>query len=128
MLNQNTEYAEIGQRLISNLSEFEDIKDVTVAYLSSEKAKKRNGKIICGECVKVAPNYSWCCPYDFMIIIYDQNIAGFNEYQLETLIRHELHHIGVEQTSRGERYYIVPHDIEEFYEIIKDCGYDWSVI
>ena len=128
MMYLNADYAEIGQRLIKTLPEFEDIKDVTVVYLSSEKEKKTNGKTILGECIKVAPNYQWCCPFDFMVIIYDQNIAGFTDKQLEILIRHELHHIGVKQTDRGESYYIVPHDIEEFYEILHDYGYDWSVI
>lgn len=128
MMYQNEQYAEIGQRLIRTLPEFEDIQDATIAYLSSEKQKKSRGKVILGECVKVTPNYQWCCPYDFMIIIYDQNIAGFNDKQLETLIRHELHHVGVEMTNTGYRYFIVPHDIEEFYEILKDCGHDWSVM
>lgn len=127
-MQQNKEYAEIGQRLINTLSELNDIKDVSIVYLSSEQQKKRNGKIIYGQCVKVANNYKWCCPADFMVIIYDQNIAGFNDKQIETLIRHELHHIGVRQTTKGESYYIVPHDVEEFEEILKDCGYDWSVV
>lgn len=127
-MTQSNLYAEIGQRLIKELSEFEDIKDVTIAYLSSEQEKKRNGKTVYGQCVKVANNYKWCCPYDFMVIIYDQNIAGFTDKQLEILIRHELHHIGVKQTNKGESYYIVPHDVEDFYEILNEHGYDWSVV
>lgn len=127
-MTQSNLYAEIGQRLIKELSEFEDIKDVTIAYLSSEQEKKRNGKTVYGQCVKVANKYKWCCPYEFMVIIYDQNIAGFNDKQLEILIRHELHHIGVKQTNKGESYYIVPHDVEDFYEILNEHGYDWSVV
>lgn len=128
MMYQNYDYAEIGQRLIKTLPEFEDIKDVSIVYLSSEQEKKSNGKMILGQCIKVAHNYQWCCPFDFMIVIYDQNIAGFNDKQLEILIRHELHHIGVRQTDKGESYYIVPHDVEDFYEILNEHGYDWSVV
>lgn len=127
-MTQSSLYAEIGQRLIRELPEFADIKDVTIAYLSSEQEKKSNGKTIYGQCVKVANNYKWCCPYDFMVIIYDQNIAGFTDKQLEILIRHELHHIGVRQTTKGESYYIVPHDVEDFYEVLNEYGYDWSVV
>lgn len=127
-MEQRKEYAEIGQRLINTLPELEDIKDITIAYLSSETEKKKNGKLILGQCVKVASNYKWCCPYDFMIIIYDQNIAGFTDKQLEILIRHELKHIGVKQTNTGETYYIVPHDVEDFEDIIKEHGIDWAEV
>ena len=124
----NEEYAEIGHRLIETLPEFDDIKEaeVSIAYLSSDKEKKTAHKKVLGECRKVDTNYTWCCPFDFLIGIYEQNIAGFDDKQIETLIRHELHHIGVEMTNTGYGFYIVPHDIEEFYEILFDCGYDWS--
>jgi len=127
-MKQNKQYEEIAIKLISELPEFEDIResDVLIAFLSSEKEKKKSHKTVYGECIKVDSNYKWICPYDFMIILYEPNITGFNDYQLETLIRHELHHIGIEYSDTGLKYYIVPHDIEEFWEIIADCGLDWS--
>lgn len=127
-MNLSEEYAEIGARLIRTLPEFEDLKDapLSIAYLSSDKQKKVSGRLIFGECKKVSPAYEWCCPFEFMIIIYDQNIAGFNQHQLETLIRHELHHVGIRMTDTGYAFYIVPHDREEFDEIIAECGIDWS--
>ena len=45
---------------------------------------------------------------------------------METLIRHELHHVGIEYTDTGPGYYVRPHDIEEFRVIIDECGLDWS--
>lgn len=124
----NEEYKEIADKLIDELSEFEEIKesDVRIVYLSSEKEKKKNHKLILGECCKVDEKYSWCCPYDFLIIIYEPNIAGFTEWQLKTLIRHELHHVGIDYTNNGETYSIIPHDVEEFWSIINECGIDWS--
>ena len=114
--------------MIEKLPEFSDIadSDVAIAYLSSGKEKKTAHKRILGECIKVEANYKWICPYDFMIVIYEPNITGFNDYQVETLIRHELHHIGIDYTDTGLKYYIVPHDVEEFWHIINDCGLDWS--
>ncbi len=127
-MTQNADYENIGINLINELEEFKDIResDVMIAFLSSEKEKKQNHKTIYGECIKVDNNYKWICPYDFMIILYEPNIADFNDKQIETLIRHELHHIGIDYTDKGLKYYIVPHDIEEFWEIIADCGLDWS--
>ena len=125
---QNKEYEAIGTRLIETMPEFNDLSesDVFIAYLSSNKEKKTAHKRIFGECVKVEDKYKWICPYDFMIILYEPNIADFNDDQIETLIRHEIHHIGIEYSDTGLKYYIVPHDYEEFYEIIRDKGIDWS--
>ena len=52
----------------------------------------------------------------------------FTEEQLRILIRHELHHVGIEYTDLGLKYYIVPHDVEEFWEIIHDHGLEWSEV
>lgn len=114
--------------MIDTLQEFCDISesDVRIAYLSSEKEKKTAHKRVLGECIKVESTYQWICPYDFMIVLYEPNIANLNDQQVETLIRHELHHIGIEYADTGLKYYIVPHDIEEFWNIINDCGLDWS--
>ena len=121
-------YGNIARRLIRTLPELEDIKesDVRIAYLSSQEEKIKNHKIVFGECHKVAKTYDWCCPYDFFIVLYEPNIAEFTPDQIETLIRHELHHVGIEYTDAGLSYYVVPHDVEEFWDIINDKGLDWS--
>lgn len=123
-------YMTIGKRLIRTLPEFVDLynTDVRIAYLESQKEKTKNGKIVFAECCKVQEKYSWCCPYDFFIIVYEPNIVDFNNDQIETLIRHELHHVGIKYTDSGLKYYIVPHDIEEFWEIVREKGLDWSDI
>lgn len=118
----------IAKRLIRQLPEFADIRDsdVRIAYLSSEKPKSKNRKIIFAECCKVDEKYAWCCPYDFFIVVYEPNIAYFTDKQIEILIRHELHHVGIEYTDQGLKYYVVPHDVEEFWEIIREYGLNWS--
>ena len=121
-------YGNIARRLIRTLPELEDIResDVRIAYLSSQEEKIKNHKIIFGECHKVSKSYDWCCPYDFYIVLYEPNIEEFTSEQLETLIRHELHHVGIEYSDAGLSYYVVPHDVEEFWDIIHDKGLDWS--
>lgn len=122
------EYKERAEKLIRDLPEFKELKesDVRIEYLISQKERIKDRKIIFGECHKVSKLYSWCCPYDFFIVIYELNVAGFTDKQINTLLRHELHHIGIDYTDSGMSYYIVPHDVEEFWEIINDCGLDWS--
>ena len=118
----------IAKRLIRQLPEFADIRDsdVRIAYLSSQKEKQKNHQIIYAECCKVDAKYDWCCHYDFFIVVYEPNIAHFTDKQIEILIRHELHHVGIEYTDQGLKYYVVPHDVEEFWDIIREHGLDWS--
>lgn len=125
------EYAEIANRLIDTLEEFQYIKDsnVTIVYLSSEESKKSQNRIVMGDCNKSSKRYDWCCPADFFIVLYEPNIAELDEKQLETVIRHELHHVGIEQKEDGsERYYIQGHDLEDFKVIIEELGVDWAEI
>lgn len=49
-------------------------------------------------------------------------MATLSEKQLKILLEHEIMHIGVE----GNRLYVVPHDAEEFTEIIRKYGIDWA--
>ena len=123
-------YGDIGRRLIRTLPEFEELRDADakIAYLSSQREKSKNHKIIFAECCKVEEKYEWCCKYDFFIVVYEPNVANFSEHQLETLIRHELHHIGIEYTDTGLKFYVAPHDVEEFWQIIREEGLDWSEV
>ena len=126
-MQHSKKYRLIGNRLIRTLSEFKDIRDVDVkiAYLSSDEEKKKNRRIVFADCNLVSNRYKWCCKYDFFIVVYEPNIEYFTEQQIETLIRHELHHVGIDFEGNENKYYIVPHDVEEFWEIINDNGLRW---
>ena len=121
-------YRDIAKRLINTLPEFCEISeaDPKIAYLSSWEEKIKSKRKIYAECFKVDEKYKWCCDYDFFIVVYEPNIEDFDESQIEILIRHELHHVGIEYKDSGLNYYIVPHDVEEFWEIIHSCGLNWS--
>ena len=128
-MRHNRDYMRIAKRLIRTLPEFEELRDAgpRIAYLSSEKEKKKNRCTVFGECFKVEEKYDWCCPYDFFIVLYEPNIVDFDAHQIETLIRHELHHVGIEYKDSGVDWYVRPHDVEDFWEIIRECGLEWSV-
>ena len=121
-------YRLIGEKLIRDLPEFEDIREsgALIAYLSSDEEKKKNYKTVFADCNKVNSRYSWCCKYDFFIVVYEPNVAEFTDTQLKTLIRHELHHVGVDYSGDELKFYVVPHDIEDFEVIIRECGLHWS--
>lgn len=97
---------------------------VSVGFISCNKAKTINKiKIVLGECRKVQDLERLFCPFDFLIIIYEPNCEGLTEKQMEILLHHELSHIGIDE--EGEPF-IVPHDVEEFRDIIASYGLDWA--
>ena len=97
---------------------------ISVGFISCEKAKTINKvKAVLGECKKISPLEKLFCPFDFLIIIYDPNCEGLNKDQMMTLLWHELNHIGIDED--GEPF-IVPHDVEEFDDIIKEKGLHWA--
>lgn len=119
---KNKKYEEIGNAIIAEL--FPSLANVRIAWLSSDKAKQTNGKIVFGECSKVTEKYDWCCPYDFTITIYEPNVNDFTEEKIKILLEHELMHIGYD--PENGRMWCAPHDAEEFIEIIRKYGIDWS--
>lgn len=126
-MEHSKKYRLIANKLIRTLPEFADIKaaKVKIAYLSSLEEKKRNKRTIFADCNLVSDRYSWCCPYDFFIVVYEPNVVGFSEKQLETLLRHELHHVGIDFEKDETGFYVKPHDVEEFWNIIDDVGLRW---
>ena len=129
-MEHSRKYRTIANRLLRTLDEFAEIKDsgVRIAYLSSDEPKKKDRRAIFAECCKVDKKYSWCCPYDFFIVVYEPHVIDFTKNQIEILIRHELHHVGIDYTGDQIKFYIVPHDVEEFWDIIREHGLHWSEI
>ena len=126
----NEEYAEIAHDLINSEPELADIKDsgVTIVYLSSEHEKKDKGKVVFGQCEKVAEKYKWGIPCDFTITVFEPNVIKFTTEQIRILLFHELLHIGVEFNDDGISYSIRGHDLEDFKLIIDRFGTDWCKV
>lgn len=125
----NEYYAEIGKNLIETEEALVDIANsqATIIYLSSEHKKVESGKVVKGQCEKVADKYKWGIPCDFTITVFEPNIEGMTDEQIRMLIFHELLHVGIEFGSDGsEKYTIRPHDLEDFKLIIDRYGTEWS--
>ena len=122
------EYANIAADLIETEPLLQDIKDseVTIVYLSSDKEKTRNGRMIHAECEKIPDKYKWAVPCDFTITVYEPNVERLSEYQIGILIFHELLHVGIEKDGNEESYFVRPHDIEDFRTILERYGLNWD--
>ncbi len=123
MLTQSDFYREMGEKVREEC--FPDLQGLRIAWLVSDKEKKKGRtKTVCADCKKASAAYAWCCDYDYIITIYEPNVAYMTEEQLKILLEHELLHIDYEPE---ERMSTKPHDAEEFVQIIKKYGIDWAM-
>lgn len=130
LYEQYKPYAELGAKVIANERSLHWIAsaDVRIGFLRSFKVKHSSGKVVFAECIKVSELYEPFCPYDFLVVFYEESInaAGFDEHQLYALMHHELLHVGIREKDGELVYKIIPHDIEEFDEIISRYGLHWA--
>lgn len=125
--DQSDDYTQIGMDLIRSEASLRwiEIAEISVGFLSSNKAKQSKGKTVYGQCERVPDKYRSFIPYDFLITVYEPNVIDFTTEQIRILIHHELLHVGVNEKAEPG-YRINPHDVEEFNEIINRYGIDWS--
>lgn len=118
------EYTEIGNRVIDMMPQLHYLReaDVQIIFLASGHKKKRGDKTVYGQCEKIADKYKWGIPCEFTITVFEPNVEGFTQKQMEILLFHELLHVGVD----GERHFVKPHDLEDFKLIIDLYGTDWA--
>lgn len=127
MRKSNRVWDEMAHQLINKDRDLEYIANSKVEFivLESDKAPKGATKKTCGRCVKVNEEDKWAIKADFLIIIYPRNIKEFTDKGFETLVKHELQHIGIKKNDDKEEYFIRPHDVEDFRNIIEEHGIDW---
>ena len=127
---QSDELAELAFQVMDehpDVSWIRENLDVSIGYLRSDKLKISKGRLVLGECIVVKEVYRWCCPYDFLIVIYGPNTAGMTEEQMKILLYHELLHVQVDYDRNGNPVYKTnPHDVEDFRVILDRYGMDWA--
>lgn len=130
MREHNKEYRLIAQRRIRSEPQLSFIQDygIKVAYLSCDKPKNTNHKKVLADCMKVPEQWRWTCKYDFVITVYEPNCTFLSEEQKDILVFHELMHIGVDEDGDEPKFYVKPHDVEEFNEIINRYGLYWDEV
>lgn len=115
----------IAEKLLEKFEqEFEIINmyDISIGYVRSTEGKRKGDKLVYADCRKVNDVYSAFLPFDFIITVYERNIALLDENQLAITIFHELKHIGV--GPRGLR--LEEHDFEEFISVAEKFGIHWD--
>jgi DNA-binding Lrp family transcriptional regulator len=115
---------ELAEQIIKRIPELSIITDfnIKVGYVRSFERKIKDGQVVFGECRKVSKTYGAYLPYDFIITLYEPNIALLTDNQIKILLWHELKHIGI-----GDRGFMVnPHEIEDFLSITDAHGTRWN--
>jgi hypothetical protein len=99
-----------------------------VKFLWKAEGGSSGGRSTLGKCKKTSGLERFYAGCDFIIWLAADHCRArsFGQRELEALLFHELKHIGVEVTEKGEtKYVIVPHDLEVFLAEIQAYGL-WS--
>ena len=126
------EWAEIGQSVINEFADekFKNIAElsISIGYVLSKESPDRNGKAKLAECIAVKKDHqAQFIPHDYIIKIYEPNVAYMNDMQKRILMEHELMHIRATEDSSGDlKIQTAPHEIEDFKDIIEKYGIDWA--
>ena len=114
---------DIAQEVIDENENLSHLKGILpgIAFQYSTEAKKNGKKVIYADTEKVKDKYKALLPYYFIITFYEPNVSELDDELLHVLMYHELRHVGWD----GERCSIIPHDIEDFKDIIDKFGTSW---
>ena len=99
------------------------ISGMKIVYVESNERKKSRGGLVFVDTRVVKGVYRAFIPYDFIITFYLPHTMLLDENQMRILMWHELKHCGI--TPTGE-YCVIPHDIEDFSDIIDIHGHKWA--
>ncbi|MCD8117190.1 MAG: hypothetical protein LUE21_08795 [Oscillospiraceae bacterium] len=95
-----------------------------IAYQTCDSSKSSNGKTVYADTEKVKDKLKGLLPFDFIITFYEDSLELSDESK-EKLMYHELRHIGFEPDTL--KFSIVPHDIEDFKDVIEKWGVNWII-
>lgn len=122
------EFTQVGQALIDNEPCLEHIREseAVILFLTSQHKKVNAGKLVYAQCERVPDKYKWGIPCDFTVTVFEGAVEKFTCEQKKILLLHELLHVGIDHNENGEKYSVVPHDLEDFKMIIDRFGVDWD--
>ena len=125
-------WAEIGQKVINANAEgkFKPIVEfgIGIGYVVSKEAPQTNGVAKMAECIPVKrDDQRQFIAHDYLIKIYEPNVAYMTNEQKMILMEHELMHIHAYENKDGDlQIRTTPHDCNDFRDIIEKYGYDWA--
>lgn len=125
------ELKELAESIIAESDALAILRDylheVRIGYQWSEKKKFKDGGVVYADCEKVKAKLKEFIEYDFIITFYD-SARELSENAKRVLMYHELRHVGIKEASNGDiTFYIVPHTLQDFKEIVEKYGMDWEL-
>lgn len=115
--------AALADKVIQSRPELESLQYCRIGYLYADKEKKSKNKTTYADTEKVSDKMKALAPFDFVITFYQPSCKDLPADRMEILMYHELRHIGYDATEGN--CWIVPHDLEDFKDIIEKYGTDW---
>ena len=103
MYQRETELEGILYEVMEEHENISHLKELRIVALVCDKAKHKGDSIVYADCSKVTPKMA-----DVLVL-------------LRTLCWHELMHAGWD----GRKKSTVPHNLEDFREIVEAHGVDW---
>lgn len=100
-----------------------NLRNAKIKCLFYDKPRKHGGKVILGTAEVVSPKFNYLTDIDFIISIYEGAWDIMAEQEKKALLDHELSHCFVGEDKQGNTVYkTIPHDFEEFKDIIERYG------
>lgn len=93
-----------------------------VAFQWSDEQKVKDNKLVFADTEKIKDKLKGFLAYDFLITFYEPNLRDVSEEGKRRLMYHECLHIGFDGDNK---FWIIPHDFEDFKEIVRKYGADW---
>ena len=99
------------------------LRNANIVCLFTSKARKRNGRVVIASCEAVNETYRYLTDANFIITVFDKAWEMLADEEKRYIIDHELCHAFIGEDKNGEPVYkTVPHDLEEFNEIVERYG------
>lgn len=127
MYSYDKELAEKVAKVIEADERYDAMSGCRLAVLYCDKAKKSRGRTVFADTKKMNEMVSMMTGFDFVITFY-ADVEYLSEAAMDILIKHELKHIGYESRGGNVVKKIVPHDVEDFREIVDEYGIDWPMM
>lgn len=126
MCRVDDELRKLAEQVMAERSDLKKLAnpDCRIAFLRTDKKKTSHGRTVFADTEKVSEKVKALAPYDFIITFYDPACAALSEEKMKVLMIHELKHVGFEP---GKPHSIIPHDLEDFRDIVETYGMDWTI-
>ncbi len=123
----DTELRDIVKETIMAYDRFEILREAKILVLYCDRDKKSRGKRVFADTRKTNELYRFLTGVDFIITFY-AGVEMMSETALRVLAYHELLHVGYETRGDSVVTRVIPHDIEDFSDVIERFGINWPLL